>query len=56
MVCRFPEAIEEMLQDMAPNRLTDYVFQLSQKFSSFYRSCKVWCKAQALLYKQRSLG
>jgi len=38
---RFPEAIEEVLLEMMPNRLTDYLFELSQKFTQFYSECQV---------------
>ncbi len=38
---RFPEALEEMLAELTPNRLTDYVYALSDYFSGFYTECKV---------------
>jgi len=38
---RFPEVLEEMLVEMLPNRLTDYLFELSQKFTTFYSDCQV---------------
>lgn len=44
---RFPEAVEEALADLAPNRITDYVYNLSEKFSGFYTECKA-CLAPAL--------
>ena len=28
-VARFPEAVEEMLSDLAPNRVTEYLYDLS---------------------------
>ena len=41
MLCRFPEALEDMLKDLTPNRLTDYLYELSDKFTTFYKDCKV---------------
>ncbi|GFH13268.1 uncharacterized protein HaLaN_09115 [Haematococcus lacustris] len=40
-LCKLPEAIEIMLEEMAPNRLTDYLYELSEKFNQFYTECKV---------------
>jgi arginyl-tRNA synthetase len=40
-ICKFPEAIEDCLQELTPNRLTDYLYELSEKFNSFYVECKV---------------
>ena len=40
-VLRFPEALEDTLQDLLPNRLTEYVYVLADCFTSFYRDCKV---------------
>ncbi len=34
-------AIAQVSQDLLPNRLCQYLFELSQKFSSFYDSCPV---------------
>lgn len=38
---QFPEAIEDMLEELMPNRLTDYLYNLSETFSGFYTECKV---------------
>ncbi|KAF5828098.1 tRNA synthetases class I (R)-domain-containing protein [Dunaliella salina] len=38
---RFPEAMEDMLQELTPNRLTDYLYELSERFNAFYVDCKV---------------
>lgn len=38
---QFPEAVEDMLEELMPNRLTDYLYTLSETFSSFYTECKV---------------
>ena len=40
---RFPEALELVLAELMPNRLTDYVYDLADKFSGFYTECKVRC-------------
>lgn len=40
-ISRFPEALEAMLADLAPNRITDYVFELSGVFNQFYTECQV---------------
>lgn len=40
-IVRFPEAVETVLAELAPNRLTDYVYDLADKFSIFYTECKV---------------
>lgn len=30
-----------MLEDLMPNRLTDYLYSLSETFNGFYTECKV---------------
>eukprot|EP00798_Chlamydomonas_sp_ICE-L_P023140 gene23140-30344_t len=40
-LCKFSEAIEDMLDELTPNRLTDYLYDLSEKFNGFYVDCKV---------------
>ncbi|KAG1677444.1 hypothetical protein FOA52_001899 [Chlamydomonas sp. UWO 241] len=40
-ICKFPEAIEDLLSQLAPNRLTDFLYDLSEKFNAFYVDCKV---------------
>jgi arginyl-tRNA synthetase len=40
-IARFPEALDEMLNDLAPNRITDYLFELSGVFNQFYTECQV---------------
>lgn len=30
-----------MLEELTPNRLTDYLYMLSEVFTSFYTDCKV---------------
>ena len=39
---RFPEALQELLEEMQPNRITEFVYDLSQKFSAFYNDCQVF--------------
>ncbi len=38
---RFGEALHAMDQDLLPNRLTDYLFNLAEKFHAFFRDCRV---------------
>lgn len=40
-IVRFPETLEDTLAEMAPNRITEYVYELSNIFNSFYTECKV---------------
>ncbi len=40
-ILRFPEVIEAVERELAPNRLTDYLFDLSQTFSRFYTENRV---------------
>ena len=38
---RFPEAIDEVVVDYRPNQLTAYLFDLANRFASFYDECPV---------------
>ncbi len=38
---RFAEALEMMQRDLLPNRLTDYLYTLAEKFNAFFRDCRV---------------
>jgi arginyl-tRNA synthetase len=38
---RFGEALEIMARDLLPNRLTDYLYGLAEKFNAFFRDCRV---------------
>lgn len=38
---RFPETLEIMAQTLLPNRLTDYLYELAEKFNAFFRDCRV---------------
>lgn len=40
-LCRFCEALAAMDQELLPNRLTDYLFSLAEKFHAFFRDCRV---------------
>ena len=40
-IVKFSETLEDMFTDLAPNRLTEYVYELANLFSSFYTECKV---------------
>ena len=40
-IAKFPEALETMLSDLAPNRLTDFLYDLSGLFNQFYAECQV---------------
>ncbi len=30
-----------MARDLLPNRLTDYLYELAEKFNAFFRDCRV---------------
>lgn len=62
-ICKFPEALEEVLDELLPHRLTEYLYELSEKFNSFYVDCKVLgseqeasrlllCEATAVVMRQ----
>jgi arginyl-tRNA synthetase len=38
---RFGEVLEIMARDLLPNRLTDYLYELAEKFNGFFRDCRV---------------
>lgn len=38
---RFSEAVEQVTSDLCPNRITDYLYQLAEKFNAFFRDCRV---------------
>lgn len=38
---RFPEAVEAAVEELMPNRITDYLYDLSEKFNGFYTECHV---------------
>ncbi|SCA58615.1 Arginine--tRNA ligase [Chlamydiales bacterium SCGC AB-751-O23] len=38
---KFPVVVKQMSEDLLPNKLTDFLFQLADKFNSFFRDCRV---------------
>lgn len=38
---RFNETLESVADDLLPNRLTDYLYTLAEKFNAFFRDCRV---------------
>jgi len=38
---RFPEAVEDLLSDLAPNRVCEYLYGLSSTYNEFYAACPV---------------
>ena len=40
-IARFNEALESITRDLLPNRLTDYLYNLAEKFNAFFRDCRV---------------
>lgn len=38
---RFPEMIDQIVEDLLPNRLTEYLYELAEKFNVFFRDCRV---------------
>ncbi len=38
---QFGEAIDLVERDLLPNRLTDYLYELAEKFHAFFRDCRV---------------
>ena len=38
---RFPDMVQSVLADLFPHKLTDYMWDLSNKFTAFYMECRV---------------
>jgi arginyl-tRNA synthetase len=38
---QFPEVLQQITQDLMPNRLTDYLYRLAEEFNGFFRDCRV---------------
>ena len=59
-VVRFPEAVEAAVEELMPNRITDYLYDLSEKFNGFYTECHVsavpWRIAHMLVCAASHLG
>jgi arginyl-tRNA synthetase len=53
-ILRFSEALDEVLVDFRPNLLTNYLFELAKKFSTFFEQCAV-LKAETPALQQSRL-
>jgi arginyl-tRNA synthetase len=40
-LCQFPEVIDDVIETLLPNRLTDYLYSLAEQFNQFFRDCRV---------------
>ncbi len=40
-LAQFSEALEAAVADLLPNRLTDYLYGLAERFNAFHRDCRV---------------
>jgi len=40
-LAQFSEALEQVADDLSPNRLTDYLYSLAENFNAFFRDCRV---------------
>ena len=40
-LAQFEEALDLVAEDLLPNRLTDYLYALAEKFNAFFRDCRV---------------
>lgn len=40
-LARFQEALDQIVDDLMPHRLTDYLYNLAEKFNAFFRDCRV---------------
>lgn len=38
---QFAETLEQMTSDLLPHRLTDYLYNLAERFNAFFRDCRV---------------
>jgi arginyl-tRNA synthetase len=38
---RFSEVLHMLTRDLLPNRLTDFLYELAEKFNAFFRDCRV---------------
>lgn len=39
-LARFPEALATAIDELAPNRITEFLYDLTDVFNSFYTDCK----------------
>lgn len=40
-LAQFGEALDQVSKELLPNRLTDYLYGLAEKFNAFFRDCRV---------------
>ena len=40
-VLQFPEILNQVAQDLYPNKIADYLYALAEKFNAFFRDCHV---------------
>ncbi len=40
-LAQFSDTLEQMTKDLLPNRLTEYLYILAEKFNAFFRDCRV---------------
>lgn len=40
-LAQFSEALNQLSEDLLPNRLTEYLYNLAEKFNAFFRDCRV---------------
>jgi arginyl-tRNA synthetase len=40
-IAQFGEALKQVADDLLPNRLTEYLYTLAEKFNAFFRDCRV---------------
>lgn len=41
LACQFNEVLEDCARELLPNRLTDYLYRLAEKFHVFFHQCRV---------------
>ena len=41
LLCQFEEVVDEVVETLLPNRLTDYLYHLAEAFNGFFRDCHV---------------
>ena len=51
---RLDEVLEEVAMDLYPNKLCEYIFELSQRFNQFYERCPVLSAETPELKKSRA--
>lgn len=40
-ICQFSDCLQATVKELLPNRLTDYIYRLSEKFHAFFHQCRV---------------